>query len=78
MQLEAEPFAMPDPYDVLGVARGASYEEVSFAYRRAAKSRHPDMGGSREAMEEASSAYSQILKDLKRAYALRQRTPERK
>jgi DnaJ-class molecular chaperone len=33
---------MRDPYDVLGVARGASEAEVKKAFRRAAKQHHPD------------------------------------
>jgi DnaJ like chaperone protein len=31
-----------DPYDVLGVARGASPEEIGAAYRRRMKEYHPD------------------------------------
>jgi curved DNA-binding protein CbpA len=32
-----------DPYDVLGVERGASDEEIRAAYRRAALATHPDL-----------------------------------
>jgi DnaJ domain len=32
-----------DPYDVLGVGRGASDEEIRAAYRRAALASHPDL-----------------------------------
>ena len=40
----------PDPYQVLGVSRSASDEEVRSAYRRLAQLHHPDHnGGSREA-----------------------------
>ena len=35
-----------DPYRTLGLARGASLEEVKRAYRRLAKANHPDAAGS--------------------------------
>jgi DnaJ-class molecular chaperone len=34
---------MADPYDVLGVARDASQDEIRKAYRKAAKETHPDL-----------------------------------
>ena len=61
---------MPDPYQVLGVTKSASFDDIKAADRRASKQRHPDMpGGSREAMRELSAAYGQVLEDLKQAYA---------
>jgi curved DNA-binding protein CbpA len=39
--------AEPDPYIVLGLARGASLDEVKRAYRRLAKANHPDAVGER-------------------------------
>jgi hypothetical protein len=35
----------PDPYRTLGLARGATLEEVKRAYRRLAKANHPDAAG---------------------------------
>ncbi|HLQ47878.1 MAG TPA: J domain-containing protein, partial [Candidatus Dormibacteraeota bacterium] len=35
----------PDPYRVLGLARGASADEVRRAYRRLVKENHPDSAG---------------------------------
>lgn len=35
----------PDPYRTLGVARGATREEIRVAYRRLAKIHHPDAAG---------------------------------
>jgi curved DNA-binding protein CbpA len=55
---------MRDPYEVLGVARGASFEEIKAAYRRACKQRHPDLGGSHEAMVELNTAYGFVLNEL--------------
>lgn len=59
---------MRDPYDILGVARGASLDEIKAAFRRACKARHPDLGGSHEAMTELNAAYAFILNELKRSY----------
>ena len=59
---------MRDPYEILGVARGASWDEIKAAYRRACKQRHPDLGGSHEAMVELSTAYAFIINELKSGY----------
>ena len=62
---------MRDPYDILGVARGASLDEIKSAYRRACKTKHPDMGGSHEAMTELNTAYAFVLNELKYAHERR-------
>lgn len=67
---------MRDPYEVLGIARGASFEEVRAAYRRACKTHHPDMGGSHEAMVELNTAYAFILNELKQGAQQRQEAPK--
>ena len=59
---------MRDPYDSLGIARGASFDEIKAAYRRACKSKHPDMGGSHDDFVELQNAYEYVLNDLKRGY----------
>jgi hypothetical protein len=66
---------MRDPYEVLGIARGATFEEVRAAYRRACKTHHPDMGGSHEAMVELNTAYAFILNELKQG-AQQQEAPK--
>ena len=38
----------PDPYRTLGLARGASIDEIKRAYRRLAKIHHPDAAGENE------------------------------
>src|SRR5258705_8902485 len=35
----------PDPYRVLGLARGASADDIRRAYRRLVKANHPDSAG---------------------------------
>lgn len=53
-----------DPYEVLGVARGASEEEIKAAYRRLAKRYHPDLhpgdAVAAQKMNEVNQAYEQL------------------
>jgi hypothetical protein len=63
---------MRDAYEVLGIKRGASLQEVKAAYRRACKKAHPDMGGSHEAMIELNTAYAFILSELKHDFQAQQ------
>ena len=57
---------MRDPYEILGVARTASAEDIRKAYRRLAKKLHPDLNpgdkGAEERFKEAASAYD-LLSD---------------
>ena len=53
-----------DPYQVLGVSRDASEEEITKAYRRLAKKYHPDLNpgdaAAAEKMSEINAAYDMI------------------
>lgn len=53
---------MADLYGLLGVSRDASQEEIKRAYRRQARTLHPDAGGDEEAFKRATRAY-EVLSD---------------
>jgi molecular chaperone DnaJ len=63
--------AKRDPYEVLGVARGASADEIKSAYRRLARRYHPDVNPNdpeaEEKFKEVGEAYSIISDPDKRA-----------
>src|SRR5438477_12696827 len=58
-----------DPYEVLGVARDASEQEVKKAFRRLARELHPDVNthdpAAEEKFKEAAEAY-EVLSDPER------------
>jgi hypothetical protein len=58
----ADPFT--DPYEVLGVDRDATPEEVVAAYREKCKKCHPDLGGDEQEFIRVQHAYEQILQDI--------------
>ena len=55
-------------YDLLGVAKGASDEEIKRAYRKAAHKHHPDKsGGDEEKFKKVNEAYQTLSDKSKRA-----------
>ena len=62
----------PDPYEVLGVSRGASQDEINSAYRRLVRSLHPDSRASDaaappDALERVLAAYAVLRDPARRA-----------
>ncbi len=57
-----------DPWDVLGVAKTATNDEIKRAFKRQAMMTHPDkQGGSEERFKEVNEAYSHIKDEQSRA-----------
>ncbi len=53
---------MTDLYDILDVPRDASSDEIKKAYRRAARTAHPDAGGDEDTFKQVQRAY-RVLSD---------------
>ena len=68
--------ASKDYYGILGVSEDASKEEVDRAFRNEARTRHPDGGGSEEAMKSLNEAHD-ILSDpdTRKAYDAERKPP---
>lgn len=61
---------MKDPYQLLGVSRGASHEQIRAAYRKLAKEHHPDLNPDNAKAEErfkaVAAAYELLSNEEKR------------
>ncbi len=67
---------MRDPYQVLGVSRGASDEEIKKAYRNLSRKYHPDANvnnpnkdAAEEKFKQVQQAYDQIMKEKQQGSA---------
>lgn len=56
------PASEPDPFEILGVRKGASRDDIEMAFRLKAKTAHPDRGGSTEAMQRLTAARDAALR----------------
>ena len=57
---------MANAYDILGVPKGASDDEIKQAYRRLAAKHHPDRGGDTAKFQEIQGAYDTLSDPVKR------------
>ena len=58
--------ATPDYYEILGVPRTASTDEIKKAFRKLARTHHPDAGGDETKFKEINEAYEVLSDDKKR------------
>jgi len=53
-------------YDLLGVEKTATYDEIKKAFRKKALKEHPDRGGDKEKFQELQGAYEVLADKEKR------------
>lgn len=58
--------AKRDYYEILGVSKSASADEIKKAFRKLAIEHHPDRGGNEEKFKEVNEAYEVLKDDSKR------------
>jgi hypothetical protein len=68
----------PDPFAVLGLRAGSTLDEVEAARRTLAKSCHPDVGGSVEAMQRINAAADEAVRLLSRTAPRQSSAPPRR
>jgi curved DNA-binding protein CbpA len=57
-----------NPYELLGVAKDATEADIRRAYRKAAKSAHPDIGGDAEGFDRLKLAHDVLMDADRRAH----------
>jgi DnaJ family protein A protein 2 len=57
---------MTDYYNILGISKNASNEDIKNAYRRLARTHHPDKGGDKDKFQKIQEAYETLSNSDKR------------
>ena len=52
-----------NPYNVLGISKDSSKEDIKKAYRKLAMKYHPDKGGDPKKFQEINNAYEELTTD---------------
>ena len=68
---------MTDPYEVLGVSRGASDDEIKKAYRKLSRTYHPDANINNPNKAEAEEKFKQVQQAYKQIMDERDRKSTR-
>ena len=55
-----------DPYAMLGLSRDAGADQIKSAYRKAAKTAHPDSGGDAEHFSRLKTVYELLQDPIRR------------
>lgn len=76
LAFEALQVAVMDPYQVLGLSRGCTRDEVENAFRIGVRHARPDRGGADDPFIRLSTAYGRILEELARDSGSGVREPE--
>tara|TARA_R110000868_G_scaffold14650_2_gene67813 strand:+ start:597 stop:974 length:378 start_codon:yes stop_codon:yes gene_type:complete len=61
---EYYPLRRSDSYDILGLDRDSSKEEIKMKFRKLALETHPDKGGSEAEFIKVREAYEQLMRQL--------------
>jgi molecular chaperone DnaJ len=63
-------------YDILGVSENSTQEEIKKTYKKLAKEKHPDVGGSEDEFKKISVAYDVLGDEQKRGqYDMSRKNP---
>ena len=57
---------MSDYYNILGLSRGASDDDIKASYRKLARQHHPDKGGDKEFFQKIQEAYETLSDSSKK------------